>query len=111
MDITPVEIRYYQTVSERCPFRDWLDSLDTTLEKNVDLRLARVRRGLLGDVEPVGEGVFELKMDVGPGCRIYFGREGNVMVILLNAGDKKHQSADIKKARGFWHDYLGRRGL
>lgn len=109
MDIAPVEIRYYQTAFEKRPFQEWLDSLDTTLQQIVAVRLARIRRGLFGDAEPVGEGVFELKLDVGPGCRIYYGKDGKVVVILLHAGQKNRQSADIKAAQAFWQDYSRRR--
>ena len=109
MDIAPVEIRYYQTTSKRRPFQKWLDSLDTTLQQIVAVRLARIRRGLFGDAEPVGEGVFELKIDVGPGYRMYYGRDEKIMVVLLHAGKKKCQPSDIKKAQAFWHDYLWRR--
>lgn len=108
MDIAPVEVRYYQTTSRKRPFQDWLDSLDSRVLQIVVVRLARLREGLFGDAEPVGEGVFELKIDVGPGYRIYFGRESGVVVVLLHAGDKKRQSADIRKARAFWQDYLRR---
>lgn len=110
MDIAPVEIRYYQTPFGKCPFRDWFDSLDTRTRVIVDRRLARVRRGLFGDSETVGDGVFELKFDVGPGYRIYYARSGRSLVILLRAGDKRAQSADIKAAQAFWKEYLGRTG-
>ena len=108
MDVVPVEIEFYQTTSERCPFEEWLESLETKLQKIVAIRLARVRRGLFGDVESVGEGVFELKIDVGPGYRIYYGKYGNVVVVLLHAGEKKRQSADIERAQAYWREYLGR---
>ncbi len=108
MDIAPVELRYYQTLSQRHPFQEWLDSLDMRQQQIVAARLARVRRGLFGDAEFVGGGVFELKLDVGPGYRIYYGREGKVIVILLHAGDKKRQSTDIKTAQAYWQDYLRR---
>lgn len=108
MDIEPVEIRCYQTTSRKQPFREWLDGLDAPLQQIAAVRLARVRRGLFGDAEPVGEGVFELKIDVGPGYRIYFGRDGKVVVVLLHAGDKSRQSADIRRAQDFWRDYLRR---
>ena len=108
MEISPVEIRYYQTASEKRPFQEWLDSLETSLQQIVLARLARVRRGLFGDAKPVGNGVGELKIDVGPGYRIYFGKDGKVVVILLHAGEKKRQAADIKLAQDFWQDYLRR---
>lgn len=108
MDIAPVEIQYYQTAAARRPFQEWLDCLDVAVQLSVNVRLARVRRGLFGDAKPVGEGVFELKIDMGPGYRIYFGRAGKVVVILLHAGEKKRQPADIQRAQAFWQDYLRR---
>lgn len=108
MDIAPVEIRYYQTASEKRPFEEWLDRLDVPLQQIVTVRLARIRRGLFGDAEPVGEGVFELGIDIGPGYRIYYGKAGKVIVILLHAGEKKRQPADIQRAQTFWQDYLRR---
>ena len=108
MDVTPVEIRYYQTISERSPFREWLDAQEMTLQQIVAVRLARVRRGPFGDEESVGGGVFELKIDIGPGYRIYFGKDGKVVVILLQAGEKKRQSSDIRAAQAIWEDYSRR---
>ena len=108
MDIATTEIHYYQTTSKRRPFQEWLDGLDTGLRQIAAVRLARIRRGLSGDAEPVGEGVFELKIDIGPGYRIYYGRDGKVVVVLLHAGEKKRQSADIRRAQAYWKDYLRR---
>ena len=108
MDIAPVEVRYYQTILEKRPFQEWLDSLHVTLQQIVAVRLARVRRGLFGDAKPVGEGVFELKFDVGPGYRIYCGTDGKAVVILLHGGEKKRQREDIQRAQGYWKDYLRR---
>ncbi len=108
MDITPITIYYYQTGAGRCPFKDWLESLDESAQGIVDARLIRVRRGLLGQAESLGTGLWELKFDVGPGYRIYFGKDGRTLVILLHAGHKKGQTADIETAREFWADYLRR---
>lgn len=108
MDIAQVTILYYQTDSGRRPFKDWLDSLDTGVQVIVDSRLARVRRGLFGDSEYLKDGIYELKLDVGPGYRIYYGKNGNTVVILLHAGHKKHQTADITTAREYWANYLRR---
>lgn len=108
MDTAPLEIRYYQTTSGKCPFRDWFDALDASKKLIVDRRFARVRRGLFGEFEPVGEGVFELKFDVGPGYRIYCARIERTILILLRAGDKKSQSSDIRAAQAAWKDYLWR---
>lgn len=108
MDIAPLEVRLYRTDADACPFLDWRSSLDGTIRRAVDARLERLRRGLLGLCRSVGEGVFELKLALGPGYRIYFGREHRAIVILLHAGDKKRQSADIEKAHMYWKDHLRR---
>ncbi len=110
MDIASLEIRYYQTTSGRCPFRDWFESLDMRAQVVIDKRLARVRRGLLGDSESVGGGIFEFRVDFGPGYRIYYARGDRGIVILLHAGDKRSQSADIRAAEIFWKEYLWRIG-
>ncbi|MBI5622184.1 MAG: type II toxin-antitoxin system RelE/ParE family toxin [Elusimicrobia bacterium] len=108
MDTDPIAVYYYQTNSGRCPFRDWLDSLDQQIQQIVDARLTRVRRGLLGHAANLGGGLWELKFDVGPGYRIYYGRVGKAIVILLHAGHKKGQGSDIDAAREYWADYLRR---
>jgi putative addiction module killer protein len=108
MDGTPLTVCYYAARSGEEPVKDWLDALDTETQARVAARLARVRRGLLGDVESVGDGVFEFRFDFGPGYRIYFGRDRRTVILLLRAGSKQRQSADIKKAQEYWNDYLGR---
>ena len=108
MDVRPFTVEYYQTSSGRSPVREWLHSLESSVQDIIDIRLIRVRRGLLGDVRFLGNGVSELKFDVGPGYRVYFGRDGHTLVILLNAGQKKGQSRDIETARVYWVDYLRR---
>jgi putative addiction module killer protein len=108
MDVDPITVYYYQTNSGQCPFKDWFDSLDKPVQQIVDARLTRVRRGLLGHAENLGGGVWELKIDVGPGFRVYYGRVGKTIVILLHAGHKKGQQGDIDSARVCWEDYLRR---
>jgi putative addiction module killer protein len=71
-------------------------------------RINRVRLGNMGDCEPVGEGVYELRIHAGPGYRIYFGQEGNAIVILLCGGSKRNQKADIRTAKRLWFDYKER---
>jgi putative addiction module killer protein len=86
-----------QTTEE---FTDWLKGLrDRTAAAIVNARILRVRAGLMGDVEPVSEGVSELRIDHGPGYRVYFAKKGKALVILLCGGDKSSQSKDIKKAK------------
>ena len=72
------------------------------------MRLNRIRLGNFGDCKGVGSGVSELRVPHGPGYRVYFGRKGNTVVILLYGGDKKTQSKDIALAQKYWDDYLRR---
>jgi putative addiction module killer protein len=64
------------------------------------------RKWRFGDSKSVGDGVEELRIDLGPGCRIYFGRDGKTVIVLLCAGSKQTQSKDIETAKAFWRDYL-----
>ena len=106
MDARETELRFYRTSDGREPFVEWLDELrDARARQKIQARLVRVRLGNFGDCEPVGQGVLELKINFGPGYRIYFGRDGNEIVILLCAGDKSSQQNDIKNAKACWEDY------
>jgi putative addiction module killer protein len=100
------EIRNYLRADGTNPFEDWYNSLrDTTGKNKIRLRLKRVMTGNLGDCKSVGEGVFELKIDFGPGYRLYFGQVGLTIVLLLIGGDKSTQERDIGKAIQYWRDY------
>ena len=104
-----VELRYYQTSAFEQPFVEWLRGLnDRQARTRIEARLARVAVGNLGDVEPVGEGVMELRIDWGPGYRVYFGRIGQVVVLLLCGGDKRTQQRDIKHAKAYFEDFKAR---
>jgi putative addiction module killer protein len=95
MDPTPRELLNYITEDERCPFEDWLDELkDVTGRALIRKRLNRVRLGNLGNVRNLGDGVSELKVDFGPGYRVYFGEDGPKIVVLLLGGDKGSQQRD-----------------
>ena len=72
----------------------------------IQARLNRVRLGNFGDARALGGGVEELRIDYGPGYRIYFGRDGQTVVVLLCAGDKQSQRHDIETAKAYWRDYL-----
>jgi putative addiction module killer protein len=81
-------------------FTDWLSGLrDRAAAAIVSARILRVQKGLLGDVQPVGDGVSELRVDHGPGYRVYFTMRGKALVILLSGGDKASQAKDIKAAK------------
>ena len=91
------------------PFTQWLVGLrDQTAEARIRVRLRRVEAGNFGDCEPVGDGVTELRVHVGAGYRVYFGRYGGALVILLCGGDKGSQAADIKRAKDFWAEWKRR---
>lgn len=80
-------------------FAHWLDGLrDLRARARVQVRIERLAAGLVGDAKPVGEGVSELRIDYGPGYRVYFTRRGEALLILLAGGDKRTQSRDIAKA-------------
>jgi putative addiction module killer protein len=104
-----MELRYYQTAAGGRPFVEWLEGLnDRQARARIEARLARVAVGNFGDVEPVGEGVMELRIDWGPGYRVYFARLGQVVVLLLCGGDKRTQQKDINRAKGYFEDYKAR---
>jgi putative addiction module killer protein len=96
----------YLTEDGRNPFRNWLASLkDRRAQAAIEARLTRVRLGNLGHCRSVGGSVMEFKIDFGPGYRVYFGQDGDKIVVLLCGGDKSTQAADIKKAQTYWADY------
>lgn len=81
-------------------FRAWLLTVrDSTTSNRINARLTRMRSGLFGDVKPVGGGVSELRLDFGPGYRIYFKQYRHTIILLLSAGTKKNQKRDIEQAR------------
>lgn len=109
VDVKPKSVLVYRTRQGGLPFDEWLDELrDTNAVARVLARIGRVRRGNLGDCKPVGEGVSELRVDYGPGYRVYFGQKGSTLVILLCGGDKRTQERDIRQAQQYWKDYRQR---
>lgn len=106
MKVIPRELRVYETPSGKAPFDDWLDGLrDAKGQSQIQLRLDRLEQGNLGDCKPVGEGVLELRIDYGPGYRVYVAEDGPVVVLLLIGGDKGTQTKDIKTAKSYWKNY------
>jgi putative addiction module killer protein len=92
-------IGYMIEVRQTVHYRSWFDSLtDVVAKRRIAARIDRVAYGLMGDVKPVGEGVSELRLDFGPGYRIYFVQRGRELIILLAGGDKGSQKRDIKDA-------------
>jgi len=104
-----MEIFRYQCDNGSEPFTEWLNGLrDKAAEARIRVRLLRVGAGNFGDCEPVGDGVMELRLHVGAGYRVYFGRHGMSVVVLLCGGDKSSQAADIKRAKDFWAEWKRR---
>jgi len=103
---TPKEIVAFRTKDGQVPFEEWLDDLnDKKAVARILARLARVRQGNLGDCKSVGEGISELRVDCGPGYRIYFGQKGQTLVVLLCGGDKRTQDRDIRLAKLYWLEF------
>ena len=103
------ELLEYLTETGHNPFREWLRSLrDVQARARIRVRLNRVRLGNLGDCKSVGEGVMELRLDFGSGYRVYFGQDGDIVVILICGGDKRTQTRDIATAKECWQSYRRR---
>lgn len=102
-----IEIRVYTTASGQKPYLTWENSLNREGRAIVTTRLNRLRIDNFGDCKPVkgSRGVYELRIHFGPGYRIYFGKAGKTIVLLLCGGDKSTQRKDMKKAQEFWEDY------
>lgn len=104
-----MELLRYQRDDGREPFTEWLNTMrDKVAQARIRMRLRQVQAGNFGDCEPVGEGVTELRIHVGPGYRAYFGQYGKSVVILICGGDKRSQSADIKLAKTLWVEWKRR---
>lgn len=95
-----LDIRYYLAPDGRSPFEGWFGSLDPAARAKVTVAIARLGQGNLSNVKGVGEGVLEYRINFGPGYRVYFGRDGEALVILLTGGTKKRQPQDIARAIG-----------
>jgi putative addiction module killer protein len=110
MQIYLYEIEYYRTRTGRKPFKDWLENLvDIKARAKVRVRLDRARLGNLGDRKHVGNGIWEMRIDYGPGYRVYFGIEGKRLILLLLGGDKSTQQKNIDLATGYWRDHQERK--
>jgi putative addiction module killer protein len=103
------ELRYYVTGDGRSPFEAWFADLDVAAAAKVSVALARLEQGNVSNVKAVGSGVLEYRIDWGPGYRVYFGRDGERLVILLTGGTKRRQQIDIDTAKAAWADYKRRR--
>lgn len=104
-----IEVQRYQRVDGTVPLTEWLSGLrDARARAKLEIRFRRVSMGIFGDAKSVGEGVLELREDIGPGYRVYFARHGDLLVILLCGGDKRTQDTDIRRAKECWQDWKRR---
>jgi len=104
VEARPREILICRTEEEREPFIEWLSRLDPRTRGIIRNRIDRVESGNLGNTRSVGGGVAELKIDFGPGYRVYFGQIGD-QVHLIGGGSKQTQAADIAAAQAFWENH------
>jgi putative addiction module killer protein len=106
-----IGIRRYLTAEGKDVFGEWLSELnDLKARARIAVRIDRLVSGNFGDTKSVGGGLYELRIDWGPGYRVYYGMTGTACVLLLCGGDKRKQPADIKRARAYWKDYEERTG-
>ncbi len=103
-----IRVEEYVDVRGRSPFAGWFDSLGASAAARVAAALARLEQGNLSNAKSVGAGVFEYRIHAGPGYRLYFGRDGDRLIVLLGGGTKARQQRDIETARRLWREY-GRR--
>jgi putative addiction module killer protein len=104
-----IEIVVYTDPDGKQPFIRWLESIDREARRRVNIALARLEDGNTGNLKSVGEGVHEIRLTHGPGYRVYLGRDGNRLVVLLHGGTKKRQSDDIARAKELWRSYFAER--
>jgi putative addiction module killer protein len=101
-----IELLRYRRDDGHEPFTEWLNTLrDKVAQARIRVRLRQVQAGNFGDCEPVGEGVIELRVHTGAGYRVYCGRHGKAVVLLLCGGNKSSQESDIKRARALWLEW------
>ena len=103
-----LELKFYLLEDGRSPFEEWFAALDAMAAAKVTVALARLEQGNLSNVKSIGGGVLEYRIDWGPGLRVYFGRDGDQLVILLAGGMKRRQQVDIESAKRRSADYLRR---
>lgn len=106
---SPREILIYTTADGHAPFSEWINALrDVAGRAIIRARINRVRLGNFGDCKTIGGGVLELRIDSGPGYRVYLAKEGSSLVVLFTGGDKRSQKRDIAQAQKYWEDYRSR---
>jgi len=104
-----ITINEYTDEQGRSPYAQWLRGLrDARAKAKIIMQVDKMELGLFGDVEPIGEGLSELRIHYGPGYRVYYGKDGQRVYLLLCGGDKSTQAKDIKQAKAYWQDHKRR---
>ena len=104
-----IEVKEYEDATGRSPFSQWFSGLNAPAANKVMTAIERMGAGNFSNVKGVGGGVLEYRIDFGPGYRVYLGRDGDALVILVGGSTKKRQSQAIEAARGHWRDYKQRK--
>ena len=104
-----IEIREYIDPKGRSPYARWFNRLKAQAAAKVAMALIRMEQGNLSNAKGVGGGVLECRIDFGPGYRLYFGKEGDTLIVLLGGGTKRFQQQDIETARDLWREYKRRK--
>ena len=104
LPLVVIEVREYVAADGSNPYRKWFNSLNAQAAAKVAMAATRMEQGNLSSAKGVGAGLCEYSIDFGPGYRVYFGRDGDRLVILLGGGTKKRQQEDIRRAQALWAD-------
>ena len=104
-----IAVREYLTWNGRSPYQNWFNALPESSAARVAIAILRLEEGNVSNVKGVGEGVFEYRINWGPGYRVYFGKDGDTVVILLGDSSKQRQAEAIARAREHWEDYKARK--
>lgn len=104
-----VKVSEYIDERGKSPYAKWHDPLDARAAAKISTALYRLEQGNFSNTKGVGGGIFEYRLDFGPGYRIYFGKDGECVVIILGGGTKKRQQLDINTAKAYWQDYKARK--
>jgi putative addiction module killer protein len=104
-----MEVREYVATNGSSPYAKWFNGLNSQAAAKVAIAVSRMAQGNLSNAKSVGAGLQEYRIDFGPGYRIYFGRDGERLVILLGGGTKARQQDDIRRAQALWSEYRRRK--
>lgn len=104
-----INVQEYICQNGKSPFAEWFNGLDTQAALKVNTYITRIGKGNFSTVKSVGGGIYESRIDWGPGYRVYLGKDGDRLVILLGGGTKKRQENDIAYAKSLWKEYTQRK--